>query len=90
MQSLTLIYVEKLGKRIGQKLHLSIKSELLKLLACLRRRLHNIGAEFVDQTNKAFIFDFKLVTNCNAYCFVLFSVIPRVPNLPMFDINQDI
>ena len=62
MQSLTLTYSEKLGKRSGQKFHLSIKSELLKRLASLLRQLHNTGAEFVDQTNKAFIFDFKLVT----------------------------
>ena len=62
MQSFTLIYVEKLCKRIRQKFHLSIKSELLKCLASLLRRLHNTSAEFVIQTNKAFIFDLKLVT----------------------------
>ena len=62
MQSLTLIYGEKLGKRMGQKFHLSIKSELLKRFASLLRRLHNTGAEFVDKTNTAFIFDLKLVT----------------------------
>ena len=55
VQSLTLIYGEKLGKRIGQKLNLPTKSELLKCLTSLLRRLHNTGAEFVDQTNKAFI-----------------------------------
>ena len=57
MQSLTLIYGEKLGKRIGQKFHLPIKSELLKRLTSLLRRLHNTGAEIVDQTNEAFICD---------------------------------
>ena len=56
------MYEEKLGKRIGQKFHLSIKSELLKRLTSLLRRLDNTGAEFVDQTNKAFISDLKLVT----------------------------
>ena len=53
MQSLTLIYGEKLGKRIGQKFHLPIKSELLKRWTSLLRRLHNTGAELVNQTNKA-------------------------------------
>ena len=62
MQSFTLIFVEKSGKRIGQKLQLSIKAELLDRLVSLLRRLHNTNAEFVDETNKAFIFDFKLAT----------------------------
>ena len=38
------------------------KSDLLKRLASLLWRLHNTGAEFVDQKNKTFIFDLKLVT----------------------------
>ena len=59
MQSLTLIYGENLGKRIGQKIHLPIRSVLLKCLTSLLRRLHNTGAEFVDRTNKAFICDLK-------------------------------
>ena len=59
MQLLTLLYGEKLGKRILQKFHLPIKSELLKRLTFLLRHLHNTGAEFVDQTNKAFICDLK-------------------------------
>ena len=74
MQSLTLISAEKFGKRIGQKFHLSIKSELLKRLASFLRRLHNKGAEFVDQTNKTFIFDLKLVTITHfAWCCFLLS-----------------
>ena len=75
MQSFTLIYVEKSVKRIGQKFHLSIKSELLKRLASLLRRLHTTCVEFVDQTNKAFIFGLKLVTVTPfAWCCVLLSL----------------
>ena len=59
MQSLTLIHGEKLGKGIGQKFHLPIKSELLKRLTSHLRRLYDTSAEFVDQTNKASICDLK-------------------------------